>query len=104
MFGWRMAKEMIEKALPANACLITVSDVGLLESVFQGPFFIENILSLQLYIGLSCTTVESAYLSNTVPHHCCCHFSRKLSQYSRAVTLPVTSAVSWIPSRIALVP
>jgi hypothetical protein len=35
-----MVTEMIEKAMPTNACLITVSDVGLQESAFQGsPFY-----------------------------------------------------------------
>jgi len=39
MCGWKMATEMTEKAMPANACLITVSDVGLQESAFQGLSF-----------------------------------------------------------------
>lgn len=39
MCGWKVATEMTEKAMPANAYLITVFDVGLQESAFQGPPF-----------------------------------------------------------------
>jgi len=39
MCGWKMATEMIGKAMPADAGLITVSDVGLQKSALQGPPF-----------------------------------------------------------------
>ena len=39
MCGCKMATEMFDKAMSANTCLITLSDVGLQESAFQGPSF-----------------------------------------------------------------
>jgi len=87
-----MVTEMIEKAMPTNACLITVSDVGLQESAFQGsPFYWKSSVPSAIHWPL---------LS-----HCriCWHSSRELSVYSRAITLYITSAVSWMSERNVLV-
>jgi len=93
-----MATEMIEKAMPTNAYLVTVSDVRLQESAFQGsPFHWKGPVPSAIYWPL----LTDCRIWVSVQH--CWHSSRELLQYSRAITLSVTSVVSWMPVRNILV-